>query len=162
MKRYLSLLILLVIPLAHAIAVSQDRIAGPGVTVIPTPTPAPAPYDSFRGVRIGMPADQARTKLGTPKEKTSSGEFFVISLTETAQLIYERDQTVKSITANFTGDLRLAPSPKDVFGTDIKKDPDGSISKMVSFPKEGFWISYVRTPGKDAMVVITIQKLLPS
>lgn len=125
----------------------------------PTPEPAESQFRSYRGVSIGMTADEARAKLGTPKEKSAAGDYYVFSETESAQLIFEKDQTIRSITVNFTGDLRSAMSPKDVFGTDIKKDADGSISKMISFPKDGYWVSFVRTPGKDAMVVITIQKL---
>lgn len=166
MKNVKKLLILsmviasgMIVAFANAPDLSGVKNDLPAAT--PTPEPAESQFKSYRGVSIGMTADQARAKLGTPKEKSAAGDYYVFSETESAQLIFEKDQTIRSITVNFTGDLKAALSPKDVFGTDIKKEADGSISKMVSFPKDGFWVSFVRTPGKDAMVVVTIQKLAP-
>lgn len=153
----------IVLTLGVIVMFSNDRdITTHGTTVpwaTPTPVPAESQFKSYRGVSIGMTGEQARAKLGTPKERSNAGDYFVFSETESAQLIFEKDQTIKSITVNFTGDLKAAPSPKDVFGVDIKKEPDGSISKMVSFPKEGYWVSFVRTGGKDAIIIITLQKL---
>lgn len=105
-----------------------------------------------------MPAAEVAEKLGAPTQKSKAGDYFLISPTESVQISYDSDQTVKAISVNFTGDLKAAPTPKDVVGMDVKKDEEGSISKMVSYPKEGFWVSYIRTPGKDATVIITLQK----
>jgi hypothetical protein len=51
------------------------------------------------------------------------------------------------------------PSAKDVFGSEIEAKPDGSMHKLVRFPKAGYWLSYSRTSGTDAVVTITLQKL---
>ena len=151
-----------------ALSVTALTLTGKGKTepisaVVLTPTPTPEPtavqFKSYRGVAIGMSAEQARQKLGTPKERSNSGDYYVISQGESVQLIFEKDLTIKSLTVNYTGDLKGAPSPKDVFGVDVKKEPDGSITKMVSFPKDGYWASFVRTGGKDAMIIVTLQKL---
>lgn len=108
-----------------------------------------------------MPAAQVAEKLGVPTQKTKAGDYYAVSPTESVQISYDADQQVKSISINLTGDLRTAPTPKDVVGTDIKKEPDGTMSKMVSFTKDGYWASYTRTGGKDATIIITLQKLDP-
>ena len=129
-------------------------------TPSPTPDAVGSPsFRSYRGVSIRMPAAQVAEKLGVPTQRSKAGDYYAVSATESVQISYDSDQTVKSISINLTGDLKTAPAPKDVVGTDIKKDPDGMLSKMVSFPKEGFWASYTRTAGKDATVIITLQKL---
>jgi hypothetical protein len=132
----------------------------------PSPTPAPSPssgeltpqYSSYRGVTIRMPAAQVADKLGTPTQRSKAGDYFLISADESVQISYDKDQTVKAISINYTGDLKAAPTPKDVVGTEVKKDAEGTITKMVSYPKSGFWISYIRTGGKDATIIITLQK----
>ena len=128
--------------------------------ILPAPTPdeQAAPYSSYRGIAIRTPAAEVAVKLGTPTQKSKAGDYYVISPTESVQISYDSDQTVKAISVNYTGELRSAPTPKDVVGMDVKRDEEGSINKMVSYPKEGFWISYIRTPGKDATIIITLQK----
>ena len=126
---------------------------------MPTPTPdGQSPYNSYRGIAIRTPAAEVAEKLGTPTQKSKAGDYYLISPAESVQISYDSDQTVKAISVNYTGDLKTAPTPKDVVGMDVKKDEEGSINKMVSYPKEGFWISYIRTPGKDATIIITLQK----
>lgn len=134
----------------------NERTTQPLTT--PTPDGGAAPYSSYRGIAIRTPAAEVAEKLGTPTQKSKAGDYYLISPTESVQISYDSDQTVKAISVNFTGDLKTAPTPKDVVGTDVKKDDEGSINKMVSYPKEGFWISYIRTPGKDATIIITLQK----
>lgn len=128
----------------------------------PTPTPAKPEetlYRSYRGVSVGSSAADVAAKLGTPAQHSKAGDYYAISATETVQIAYSPDQTVKSVTINFTGDLKSAPTAKEVLGEEVKKDADGIISKMVSFPKDGYWASYTRTSGKDSTVIITLQKL---
>jgi hypothetical protein len=155
-----AIVLCVVIPAVAAMTAEAIDPNSPCPTSAPTPTPQAAPlFRTYREVAIGMTGDQAREKLGTPKEKSSAGDYFVFSTTESAQLLYDKDRKVKAITVNFSGDLKTAPTPREVVGGDVKKEPDGSISKMVSFPKDGYWVSYIRTAGKDAMIIITLQKL---
>lgn len=160
-----SVLLLILVLLGFLTAASNSsnskaRVRSPRTaTPTPTPTASEPRFDSYRGVSIGMSAEVVRTKLGVPKETSASGEFYLVSESESIQIVYSRDRTVRSITVNFNGDLRSAPSTKEILGIDIKRGSDGSINKFVSFPKEGFWLSYVRTGGKDDAIVITIQKL---
>ena len=137
---------------------SERTVTDSLVTVSPTPEPEFPTYSSYRGISIRTPAAEVAEKFGTPTQKSKAGDYYVISPTESVQISYDLDQTVKSITVNYTGDLKSAPTPMDVVGTDVRKDEEGSISKMVSYPKEGFWISYIRTPGKDATIIITLRK----
>ena len=44
------------------------------------------------------------------------------------------------------------------FGIDVPAK-DGTVFKMERYPKAGYWISYTRTSGSDAMVNIAIQKM---
>lgn len=37
------------------------------------------PYSDYKGVRIGMSADEARAKLGQPTQKFENQDFYVVS-----------------------------------------------------------------------------------
>lgn len=116
-------------------------------------------YGSYKGISVGMKADEVRSKLGKPRDTSDSEDYFVFSDNETAQVLYDTDHTARVISANYIGNVSAAPKPKDVFGADVEAKPDGSISKMVKYPKRGFWVSYVRTGGDDPMIIVTIQKM---
>ena len=66
---------------------------------------------------------------------------------------------VVAISIDFMGGLNDAPSPKQVLGADIEAKPDGSIYKLVRYPKAGYWVSYNRTAGDSPLVSITMQKI---
>lgn len=116
-------------------------------------------YSAYRGVSIGTKADDARTKLGSPKDKSDTQDYYVFSDNESAQVLYDNDHTVRVISINYLGKLEAAPAPKDVFGANVTANSDGSINKMVKYPKAGYWISYYKTGGDDPMIVLTIQKM---
>ncbi len=118
-------------------------------------------YGSYKGISVGMKADDVRSKLGKPRDTSDTEDYFVFSDNETAQVLYNSDHTVRVISANYIGNVSAAPKPKDVFGADVQAKPDGSINKMVKYPKLGFWVSYVRTGGDDPMIIVTIQKMQP-
>ena len=127
----------------------------------PQPTPANDNKNmvDFRGVAIGMTTDAVRGKLGNPKDKSDEMDLYVFSDKESAQFYYNAAKNVTAIMANFSGDLKDAPTPKAVLGEDAETKPDGSIFKMVRFPKAGYWISYNRTSPPDAIVNIAFQKM---
>ena len=58
-----------------------------------------------------------------------------------------------------TDPAKAAPAPKSVFGSDVAPKADGSIYRMVRYPKAGYWVSYSRTAGADPMVTVTMQKM---
>ena len=76
-----------------------------------------------------------------------------------AQVVYDKTAKVIAISADFMSTNSSTPSPKDVFGTEVQAKPDGSMHKMVRFPKAGYWLSYSRTGGADSMVTIQLQKI---
>lgn len=116
-------------------------------------------YSSYKGVRIGTPTDEARSKLGTPKEKADDQDFYVYSEYESVQVIYDAAHTVTAISVNYLGDPKVIPTPHDIFGADVAAKPDGSIFKLVRYPKAGYWVSYNRTAGEDPMIIVTMQKI---
>lgn len=118
-----------------------------------------APSYLYKGISIGMPADDVRQKLGDPKEKSDPQDLFVFNSEESAQFIYGPDHKVTAIMVTFSGKMTGAPSAKDVFGEDVPAKPDGGVFKMVRYPKAGYWISYSKIVGDDSIVSIAMQKI---
>jgi hypothetical protein len=115
-------------------------------------------YTGYKGVMIGTSMADARAKLGDPRDKSDTEDYYVFSDHETAQVFYDTDKTVKLISVNYVGAAN-APKPVDVLGMDIETKPDGSMQKVIKYPKAGFSISYLRTAGDDPLIMITVQKL---
>ncbi len=114
---------------------------------------------AYKGIAIGLTADEVRKKLGDPKDKSDPQDLYVFSDDESAQFLYGPDKKVTAIMVTFSGKLNGAPSAKDVFGEDVPPKPDGGVFKMVRYPKAGFWISYNKIVGDDSMVSIAMQKM---
>jgi len=114
-------------------------------------------YAGYKGVMIGMPMADARTKLGTARDKSDSEDYYVYSDNENCQVLYGNDKTVRVISITYLG--KNAPTAKDIFGVDAEAKPDGGINKRIEYPKSGFWVSYLKTKGNDPMVVVTVQRM---
>jgi len=144
-------------------AVCFQAVAGAGIAQRradgQTGAEAQPSFHEYRGVQLGMTAADVRKKLGDPRDKSDEQDFFVFNDTETAQVVYDKAQKVVTISADFMTPNTSIPSAKDVFGSELEAKPDGSMHKLVRFPKAGFWLSYSRTGGTDAVVTITLQKL---
>jgi hypothetical protein len=126
----------------------------------PTPTPqSHKPMSDYRGVTLGMKVEDIRLKLGEPKDKSDDMDMYMFGDTETAQFYYDEAHLVKAMMITYTGDLANAPTPKAVFGEDAEAKPDGSIFKMVRYPKAGYWISYNRSGGTDQVISLAFQKI---
>ena len=128
--------------------------------------PAPDPdadnrpaFTEFKGVTIGMPADEARKKLGNPREKSPEQDFYMFGDNQAVQVLYDKAGAVNAISIDFMSGAGGVPSSKDVLGAEAEKKADGSVYKMVRYPKQGYWVTYSRTAGTDATVTITIQKI---
>ena len=112
----------------------------------------------FRGVKIGMATDEARKKLGSPKEKSAEQDFYLFNDNEAVQIYYEKG-AVSAIAIDYMSGSNGVPSPKDVLGADADSKADGSIHKVVRYPKAGYWVSYSRTAGTEPTITITMQKI---
>ena len=117
-------------------------------------------FTEFKGVRIGMSTDEARKKLGNPKDKGDDQDFFTFGDNESVQIWYDKaTKTVTAISIDFLTGANAVPNAKDVVGSDAEAKADGSAYKMVRSPRAGYWVSYSRTAGKDPLTTITMQKI---
>ena len=115
-------------------------------------------FNEFKGVQIGMTTEEARKKLGDPKDKSDEQDFYLFGEKLAAQVLYKMHKVV-TISIDFMGGINDAPSPKQVLGADVEAKPDGSMYKLVRYPKAGYWVSYNRTAGDSPLVSITMQKI---
>jgi hypothetical protein len=116
-------------------------------------------FREYRGVQIGMAADEARKKLGGAKDKSDDQDFFVINDKETAQVVYDKAHKVSAISVDYLSGAADVPTPRAVVGSDIQPKPDGSLNKLVRYQKAGFWVCYNKTAGDSPMISVTIQKI---
>ena len=114
-------------------------------------------YCDYKGVKIGMTADEARQKLGKAQDTSDTQDFYVFSEKETAQVFYDAAKKVKAVSIDYMGKESGAPQCKAILGAEIEHKPDGSMYKMVRYPKQGYWVSYSRTGGDSPITTITIQ-----
>lgn len=113
----------------------------------------------FRGVSIGMTTDEVRKKLGNPSDKGDEQDFFVLSDHETVQVVYDKTKKVMALSFDFSSGASDVPNPKAVFGSDVEAKADGSIYKLVRYPKAGYWLSYNRTAGDQGLTSLTFQRI---
>jgi hypothetical protein len=137
-------------------------VALSGASVNAQTTPAitpPANKYMYKGISIGLTAEEVRSKLGDPKDKSAAQDLYVFSDEESAQFMYDPKGVVTAIMLTFSAKMDKAPTPKEVFGEEIPANADGGIFKMVRYPKAGYWISYNRVPGDDGIVSVAMQKM---
>jgi hypothetical protein len=115
-------------------------------------------YSEYKGVRLGMTAQEVRTKLGEPTLKSDEQDYFIFSDNETAQIGYDVALKVKVISVDYLSGVG-APAPKAIVGGDLEPGRGGSLYKVVRYENQGFWVSYSRTAGPVVIVTITIQKM---
>ncbi len=116
-------------------------------------------FSDFRGVRLGMTADEARKKLGSAREKTAEQDLYVYDDTQVVQVFYDKASAVTAISIDYMNGANGIPSAKDILGADAAAKPDGSIYRLVRYPKAGYWVSYSRTAGNEPTTTITMQKI---
>jgi len=117
------------------------------------------PFQEYKGVRIGMTADEARKKLGAPTDKGDAQDFYLVSDEESVQVMYDGAKKVSAIALIYMNAGDKALTPKAVMGEEIEARPDGSVYKLVRYPKAGYWVSYSRTAGDSPIVSVTMQKM---
>ncbi|HXD32053.1 MAG TPA: hypothetical protein VN643_13105 [Pyrinomonadaceae bacterium] len=116
-------------------------------------------FREYRGVQIGMTSDEARKKLGSPKDKGDDQDLYTFNDLEMAVVGYDKTHKVSVLSIDFMTGATGIPAAKTVIGSDIEAKTDGSMYKMIRYAKAGFWVSYSRTAGDSPMVSITIQKI---
>ncbi|MGA9996199.1 MAG: hypothetical protein WBP93_12345 [Pyrinomonadaceae bacterium] len=116
-------------------------------------------FSNFKGVSIGMTADECRHKLGDPRDKGTEQDFYVFNEKQAVQVYYDKTGKVTAISIDFMGAGSEAPLPKSLFGSDLEAKPDGSMYKLVRYPKAGYWVSYNRTAGDGGLITVTMQKI---
>jgi len=156
-KFFLSLLIAVVFDLglsSNANAQAQKvKAAFKGDTATQQPL-----YTEYKGVRLGMSAEEARAKLGTPALKASDQDFYVFSENESAQICYDAAQKVVTISVDYLGGIG-APDYKAVVGGELERTANGSLYRIVRYESLGFWVSYNHATGPVTSVTVTIQKI---
>ena len=116
-------------------------------------------FQEYRNVRIGMTAEEVRKTLSNPSDKSDDQDFFTFGDNESAQVFYDKTKKVFAISVNFLKGARELPTCKGVLGTDVEAKPDGSVYKMVRYPKAGYWVSYSKTSGEAPLTIVTLQKI---
>ncbi len=117
-------------------------------------------FNNFKGVSIGMPTEEARKKLGSPKDKGDEQDFYVFNDNQAVQVYYDKaTKKVTAISIDFMNGANAIPTAKEIIGSDIEAKADGSGYKLVRYPKAGYWVSYSRTAGKEPTITITMQKI---
>jgi hypothetical protein len=117
-------------------------------------------YTEYRGVRLGMSAEEARAKLGITVIQGKDQDFYAFSENETAQIVYDTSRKVVTISVDYLSGIG-APDYKAVLGGNLPDTADGSVYRLVRYESLGLWVSYNRTAGPAATVSVTIQKLVP-
>jgi len=116
-------------------------------------------FQAFKGVRIGMTANEARQKLGEPTDKGDTQDFYLVSEKESVQVMYDPAHKVSALALIYMNGGANAPTAKAVMGADLEARADGSLYKLVRYPKAGYWVSYSRTAGNAPIVSVTMQKI---
>jgi hypothetical protein len=137
---------------ALALVASAARAQGPANK----PTEEP-PFHAYKGVKIGMTADEARKLLGNPTDKDDKQDFYSFNDKESCQVYY--DDTKKVFAVSVTYLAAGAPAAKTILGAEADAKQDGSVYKMIRFPKVGYWVSYTRTSGDAPMTIIAMQRI---
>lgn len=116
-------------------------------------------FQEYRGIQLGMAAEEVRKKLGSPTDKGDEQDFFMLNDAESAQIFYDKTKKVMAISANFLRGAQNVPTPKILFGEELTAKPDGSVYKMTRYPKAGCWLSYSKTGGDSPLISVTLQKI---
>lgn len=122
------------------------------------PLAAPA-FAGYKGVKVGMGADEVRGLLGGPKEKSKEQDFYAFSERESARVFYDKEGKVSAVAVTYFGKKGDAPEPAAVFGKEVEAKDDGSLYQRETYKGAGYWVSYSRTAGDEPVVIVTMQKM---
>ena len=116
---------------------------------------------NYKDLKIGSTADEVRNKLGKAVIDDEDGFYYEFDDAERVQIRLDADKKIRLISVTYTSENKNAPRLEDVLGTDLTAEPsaDGTIYKLVRYPKGGYWVAYSRTAGEKPTVTVTMQKL---
>lgn len=130
----------------------QEKVAGTD------PATEPA-FKDYKGVRIGMSADEVAEKLGEPAVKDENEGVFLISDVEMVQVLYDKAGGVSALSITYSAEHTNPPTPLAILGEDVTADADGRIYKLIRYPESGYWVAYSRTAGAAPVVSVTMNKM---
>jgi hypothetical protein len=116
-------------------------------------------YREYRGVNLGMKADDVHSKLGSPSTSDDNSDTYIRSDKELATVYYDADKNVVAVVTTYTGRDAGAPAAPAVLGKDAASDESGMVSEMVRYPDAGYWVSYSVIPGDEPVTIVTIRKM---
>ena len=143
---------------AGALTTNMNTLSGQHKVAVTDPAAEPA-FKDYKGVRIGMSADEVAEKLGESAVKEENEEVFLISDFEMAQVLYDKAGRVSTISITYSAEHRNPPTALTVLGEDVAADANGRIYKLIRFPELGYWVAYSRNAGEAPIVSVTINKL---
>ena len=138
-----------------------EVLASPAPISQQTPTEEQPVYTNYKGVHIGMSADEVHKKLGEPADKNNTQDFYEFSSDETAQVSYDSSGLMIAISVTYFK-ASDAPTVKNVIGVDVEPQYNGNVYRMIKYPKAGYWVSYSRTEGDPIVITISMTKMDPS
>lgn len=138
----------------------QTRSAAPISTQQPNSDTATRPQEAkvmreFRGVKLGLKADDVHSAMGKPESASTDREEYKLSDDDTLTVHYDNG-AVKAIQIRFTS-TKNAPSWKDVVGNaEIQQNENGSKVARVVVSAEKFWVSmYQSKDGATTSITIS-------
>ena len=140
------------LPNSSSTTVAHDDAAGIDEVTEPT-------FKEYKGVRIGMTADEVRQKLGTPELKDKTEDLFLISDLEMVQVVYDNDANVSAVSITYSNRNDAAPTALSVLGEEVAAGADGRVYKLLRYPTVGYWVAYSRTAGDAPVVSVTMKKM---
>jgi hypothetical protein len=120
-------------------------------------------FTGYRGINLGMTADEVRRALSEkPKYEDKDEFYYAFSDKESAQFVLDENKRVKMISVIYRSGSSTAPTYQDVFGREIPLETDagGRINKLVNYPQAGFWIAYYQAAGENPRTTLTVQKII--
>lgn len=156
-----AIVLFLTVPIASGQSTSRAPAQEQVATVVSSSASKTASnlpvFTDYRGVKIGMTADDVRAKLDD-LEKGKDQDFLAFSDHESAQIYYDQAGKVMAISVDYF-DNSNAPAPEVVLGETLQAKGDWSMYQMKRYPEAGYWVSYNRTAGDKPIVTITMQKM---
>jgi len=113
----------------------------------------------YRGVRLGLSADEVHKLLGKPRVTSPDGaEDYVLNDENSVAIYYDANKTVNKIVLDFTGE-KAAPDWKEVVGN-AKVEDAGSGIKLAKYSsdEEQFSVTMWQKVGATVRTIITINK----